>query len=45
MDRDMHEVGPNLGDKRNLDKREIVINTYQLFSFSINQSVCRLQHE
>ena len=28
MDRDMHGVGPNLGDKRNLDKREIVINTY-----------------
>ena len=29
MDRDIHGVGPNLlGDKRNSDKREIVINTY-----------------
>ena len=45
MDRDMHEVCPNLGDKRNSEKREIVINIYQLSSFSLNQSVCRLQYE
>ena len=39
MDRDMHEVGPNLGDMPNSEKREIVINTYQLSSFSVNQPI------
>ena len=39
MDRDMHEVDRNVDDMRNSEKREIVINTYQLSSFSVNQPI------